>query len=167
MAASGDARYGGASETLVQDEKLLEPIRIAALEAMGAIKPASSQHVLINLIVTTKGKPTSNALAEAAVRTLPRLYDAHKQLAELMMSDAYPIACAVRRVRTLAQGEGAMRLIALAKEGKLPPALKTEATTTLYAHPDRLVRSAGRRRAAAAQDGVRAQLASTGSVVPS
>jgi putative membrane-bound dehydrogenase-like protein len=142
VAASGDARYGGLLASLAQDESVSEPIRVAAVDAIGALRPASSQHVLTHLIGSTKGKATSNLVAEAAVRSLPKLFDAHNQLIELITSDAHPLALRRQALRTLAQSQGAMRLIALAKEGKLPDVLRTEATTVLYANPDNQVRAA-------------------------
>src|SRR4029079_2548893 len=98
-----------------------------------SLRAPRGQALLDRLVGGTKGQPTSNPMAEAAVRTLPKLYDASNRLAELI--DARDVPLGVRReaLRTLAlQGGGARRILEMAKAGKLPGELKTEATTLLH-----------------------------------
>ncbi|HEV3166816.1 MAG TPA: c-type cytochrome, partial [Isosphaeraceae bacterium] len=69
----------------------------------------------------------------------PDLFDARGTLSDLITTNAYPLALRREALRTFAEGKGARRLIAMAREGKLPPELKTEATTAIYTNRDRRI----------------------------
>ncbi|HEV3162771.1 MAG TPA: PVC-type heme-binding CxxCH protein, partial [Isosphaeraceae bacterium] len=65
VAATNDARYGPMLATLAQDTHAPDDVRVAAVEAMGAIKPPQGKDILTKLIADTRGK-ASNPAAEAA-----------------------------------------------------------------------------------------------------
>jgi len=93
------------------------------------------------LIAGEKGKPNSNPAAEAAVRTLARRGEAGRILPEMITSPEYPLGLRRQALRTFAQrNNGALGVIKLAREGKLPGDLKTEATTLVSTNPDAKIR---------------------------
>jgi putative membrane-bound dehydrogenase-like protein len=141
-AATGDARYADTLLAYVADEMAPAEVRVAAVEAIGRIKHPKAQATLDELIAKAKERKSSNPAAEAAVRTLARLSDAKGRLAELVVSDEVPLGLRREALRSLAQRgqDGGMKILAIAKDGKLAADLKTEATTVLNTHPDRRVR---------------------------
>ena len=100
-AATGDGRYRASFESVAEDAKLPEDVRVAAVEALGSIK-VTPNRVLDQLIASVRGQPSSNALAEAAVRAAAKLYDSRDQLVELLTTRAYPLG--VRREALRAPG---------------------------------------------------------------
>src|SRR5262249_13630460 len=90
-AATGDPRYVNALLGYIGDAKLPEEARVAAVEAIGRLRPPQAGQVFDRLIAQSHERKSSNAAAEAAVRTLPRLGNARDRLAELMNSDDYPV----------------------------------------------------------------------------
>lgn len=140
-ASTGDRVFIPSVTTRLRDEKSSEEIRVAALEALGRLNPPDLGGLLDGLIAETKGRSHSNGRAEAAVRMLPKTGDARDRLAALLTSKDFPLGIRRESVRTLARlNGGGLRVLAIAREGKLPGDLKTEATTVANAHPDRRVR---------------------------
>jgi putative membrane-bound dehydrogenase-like protein len=145
-AATGDARYANALLGFVADVKVPDEARVAAVEAIGRLRPPEAAQVLDSLIAGSRDRKSSDDAAEAAVRTLPRLGDARDRLASLMADDNLPLGLRREALRTFAGlGDGARRLLSMAREDKLPEGLRTEATTVLHAHPDFRIREEARR----------------------
>jgi putative membrane-bound dehydrogenase-like protein len=140
-AATKDGRYGKALMEFIADTKVDEESRVAAVEAIGAIKPAKTQEFLDSLIASAKGKGTSNALADAALRTLPNVTKVDDRLAAIIGSKDYPLGLRREAVRSYARlRDGGFKVLAMAREGKLPEDLKTEAMSIVHRDTDRRVR---------------------------
>jgi putative membrane-bound dehydrogenase-like protein len=140
-AATGDARYGDRVLALSRDAKAPDEVRVAAVEALGRLKPAGVRDYLGGLVASTKGQGSSSLLAEAAVRTWPLVEDPGRRLADLISSRDHPLGLRREALRTYARlRDGGQRILAMAKDGKLPGDLKTEATTIVNTYPDRDVR---------------------------
>jgi putative membrane-bound dehydrogenase-like protein len=143
-AATGDARYRASFESVAEDAKLPEDVRVAAVEALGSIK-VTPNRVLDQLIASVRGQPSSNALAEAAVRAAAKLYDSRDQLVELLTTRDYPLGVRREALHHLAQfSDGGSRVLGLARAGKLPEDLKSQATTLVHTSQDRRVRQQAR-----------------------
>jgi putative heme-binding domain-containing protein len=135
-------RHRAPLEKLAEDPQAPVEVRIAAIEAMGAL-PRGFENVLDRLIATVRGKPSSDPIAEAAARAVGRQPGVEGRLTNLMTARDYPLGLRREALRTLARlRSGGSRVIELARAGKLPDDLKTEATTLLYAAPERRVRAA-------------------------
>src|SRR5262249_44284202 len=132
---------------VTKDAKAPEELRVAAVESLGRIKPPQVREFLDGLIGSVKGQGNSTPVADAAVRTLPQLHDAANRLSELVVARGdYPLGIRREALRSYAGlNGGAQRVLALAKDGKLPDDLKTEASTIVNTHPDRRVRDEGAR----------------------
>ena len=140
-AATREGRYADALLGFAGDASAPAEVRAAAVEALGAIKPPQANQVLDGLIASAREKGTSYPAAEAAIRTLPKLGDARDRLVELATAKDVPLGLRREALRTFAiQEGGARRVIALAKDGKLPDDLKTEASTLLLTNRDRSIR---------------------------
>jgi putative heme-binding domain-containing protein len=140
--SSQDGRYGPALMSFAKDEKASEEVRVAAIEALGRIKPPRTAEFLDNLILGLKGKGSSTSAAEAAVRTMPAVRDASAGLAAMIVGKDFPLGLRREALRTYARlGGGGLKVIALARDGKLPEDLKTEAMTLVHRDADRRVRS--------------------------
>jgi len=140
VAASRDARYDDVLESVAQDEKLPAEVRVSAVQALGEIH-GPIIHFLDHLIAATNGKPNSSPIADAAVRTVPQIYDARTRLTELITARDFPLGLRREALRALAEHQdGGQRIIDLARDGKLPDDLKTEAVTLLITHRDRQIR---------------------------
>ncbi len=140
--ATGEARYRAILEGFAQDAKLPEETRVAAVDAIGLFGIAPNP-VLEQLLASVRGKPSSNPVAEAAARAIARYPNARLRLTDLLTARDYPLGVRREALRALAQlRDGGNRVIELARAGKLSDDLKTEATTLLYASPDRRVREA-------------------------
>ena len=75
------------------------------------------------------------------MRTVPHIYDARTRLTELITARDFPLGLRREALRALAEHQdGGPRIIELARDGKLPDDLKTEAVTLLITHRDRQVR---------------------------
>ncbi|QEH32357.1 Cytochrome c [Aquisphaera giovannonii] len=134
--ASRDPRYGQALEGVALDPALPEPLRAAAVEGLATIKAPRAATLLDRLIGESKGRPNSDAIAEAAVRASARVYDATNRLRELIVARDYPLGVRREALRSLGQRDGGARAILdMAKSGSLPEDLKTEATTLLHTTP--------------------------------
>lgn len=142
VAASRDARYDDVLESIARDEKLPAEVRVASVQALGEIHGPIIRF-LDHLIASTGGKPNSSPIAEAAVRTVPHIYDARTKLIELITAREFPVGLRREALRALAEHQdGGPRIIELARAKKLPDDLKTEAVTLLITHRDRQVRDA-------------------------
>jgi putative heme-binding domain-containing protein len=132
-AATRDDRYESRLEAFSQDTALPDSLRVAAVEAIGTIGAPSGQTLLDRLIDGTKGRPNANPVNEAAVRTLTRRPDAANRLSGLIDKRDFPLGVRREALRTLILVEGgARRILDMAKAGKLPGDLTTEATTILH-----------------------------------
>ncbi|MDG3006926.1 PVC-type heme-binding CxxCH protein [Paludisphaera mucosa] len=141
-AATRDTRYRSSLEAIAVDPAQPDEVGAAAAEAIGVLG-GTPDRVLAGLIAAVKGKPESSARAEAAVRTLPKLFDARDRLFEILADRTFPAALRREALRTVARlPGGGMRLVELARGGGLPDDLKTEATTTLHGLGDPRVREA-------------------------
>ncbi|MDR3638527.1 MAG: HEAT repeat domain-containing protein [Isosphaeraceae bacterium] len=144
VAATGGARYKGSLEGLIGNARAPMEVRVAAVEAIGAIHAPEAQTLLDRLIGDTKGKSNTDPLAEAAVRTIPRLYDARHRLREIFTSRDYPPALRREALRTFArQGDGAHQVLAMARGNQIPDELKMEAASIVHNHPNRQIREEG------------------------
>ncbi len=140
VSASRDARYDDDLQLIAKDEKLPVEERVAAVEALGAIH-GPIIHFLDHLIEATHGKPNSSPIADAAVRTVPQIYDARTKLTELIIARDFPLGLRREALKALAvHQDGGQRIIELARGGKLPDDLKNEAATLLLTHQDRQIR---------------------------
>jgi len=140
VSACRDARYDDVLQAVTKDEKLPEEQRVAAVQALGEIH-GPAIHYLDSLIAATSGKPSSSPIANAAVRTIPQIYDARTKLTELVSTRDFPLGLRREALRALTeQQDGGQRILRLARDGKLPDDLKTEAVTLLITHRDRQIR---------------------------
>jgi putative membrane-bound dehydrogenase-like protein len=141
-ATTRDPHYDDVLESIARNEKIASDVRVAAVEALGEIH-GPIVRFLDQLIADASGKPSSSPVAEAAVRTIPRFYDARTKLIELVISREFPLGLRREALKALAgQQNGAQRIIELARNKRLPDDLKTEAVTLLLSHRDRQVRTA-------------------------
>jgi len=142
-AASGDARHQAALEALATSPDEPDEMAVAAIEALGGF-PSAPASVLEGLIEAVRGESDSNPRAEAAVRTLPKLGDAADSLWGIVTDQAFPSSLRREALRTAARlPGGAVRLVDLATEKKIPDDLKIEGATLLSAHADPKIRGAG------------------------
>jgi putative membrane-bound dehydrogenase-like protein len=139
-AASRDGRYQGTLEGFAQDANAPEDVRVAATEAIGSFR-ITPNRVLEQLVSSVRGKPSSNSVAEAAVRAMAQHSGARVRLTDLLTAREYPLGLRREALRSVAQlRDGGSHVIELARTGKLPEDLKNEATTLLHASPDRRLR---------------------------
>jgi putative membrane-bound dehydrogenase-like protein len=144
-AGTRDVRYRDLLEVLAQNGSVPEEVRVAAVEALGAIGTAS-RPVLDRLIETARGKSSSSAVAEAATRASARLGDAHELLTRLLCSREYPLGLRREALATLAQQKaGEERLIELARQGRISDDLKNVAGTLLNTSRKRAIREVAAR----------------------
>ncbi len=138
--ASFDGRYGPTLMGFARDEKAPEPVRLAAVEAVGRIRPPGTAEFVDALLAGAK-QGGSTPIAEAAVRALPQLRDANPQLLAMIGGADYPLGLRREALRVYARGrDGGRRVLDLAKGGKLPDDLKSEATSIVHNDPDARVR---------------------------
>ncbi|WP_165066653.1 PVC-type heme-binding CxxCH protein [Paludisphaera rhizosphaerae] len=144
-AATRDAQYRASFDAIAADPTQPDDVVAAAVEGIGTVG-GTPNLVLRDLIAERRGKPESSLRAEAAVRIMPKMFEANGRLAEILTDREYPTALRREAVRTLAQlPGGGMKLVDLARANTLPDDLKTEATTTLHASGDPRVRDAANR----------------------
>ena len=140
-AATRDVRHRPSLERLAEDATVPEEVRVAAIEGLGSF-PGGTDPVFDRLIESVKGKRSSSATAEAAIRTIARLHDVRGRLADLATSNDYPLGLRREALQTLVQlQDGGSRVLAIARAGKLPADLKTDATTWLHSDSDRRIRA--------------------------
>lgn len=140
---SGDQTVLAEINRLMDQKETPEAVKVAALQGLVQNKAPQSSKYLYAAIETSKQTKSTNELAENAVRLIPAV-EGGKALAKLesvMSSGDIPLPLRREALRTLALTvPGAKRIIDLAAQGNLPEELKTEATTTLYAHSQRNIR---------------------------
>ena len=138
---SYDSRYGPTLLGYAKDPKAADAVRLAAVEAVGRIRPAGTPEFIDALIAEAK-KKGSTPLAEAAVRALPDLPDSNNRLLAMIAGDDYPLGLRREALRVYARPRngGGRKVIELIKEQKLPDELKSEATSIAHNDPDGRVR---------------------------
>jgi putative membrane-bound dehydrogenase-like protein len=139
--ASFDARYGPTLMGFARDVKAPEAVRLAAVEAVGRVRPPGTAEFIDGLIAEAR-KGGSTPIAEAAVRTLPDLRDANPQLLAMIAGNGYPLGLRREALRVYARPRngGGRKVIELIREKKLPDDLKSEATSIAHNDADRRVR---------------------------
>jgi putative membrane-bound dehydrogenase-like protein len=140
--ASYDARYGSTLMGLARDAQLSEPIRLAAIEAVGRIRPSGTSEFIDGLIAEAR-KGGSTPIAEAAIRALPEIREANPELLAMIADNELPLGLRREALRVYARPRngGGRKVIELVKESKLPDDLKSEATAIAHNDPDGGVRS--------------------------
>ncbi len=139
----GDAAYGDKIIKIAADESAPTESRVAAIEAAARVKAKDAARLVTGLVDGAIAKNASGDAAEAAIRALPRLMDARGRLMEIVKKDDAPLGLRREALRTLAtQGDGARQLLAMAREKKIPDALKAEAAVVLRGNPDGNIRNA-------------------------
>jgi putative heme-binding domain-containing protein len=141
-AATRDGRYRALFERFALDAKLPVEARVAALEAIGSFD-VTPNRVPQQLVAAVRGKPSSDPVAEAAVRAMARHVGAQGRLTDILTARDYPLGLRREALRSLlGLLDGGDRVIELARAGKLPEDLKGDATALLYASSMRGVREA-------------------------
>lgn len=136
-ASTGDSSYAEAIMNFVKQDDASNPVRIAAVEALGRLKASGSRPILEAMIERSRQSGSSDPVAEAALRTLPELGMDRGQLVVIVANKDYPLGLRREALRAATmQSETARNLLALAEQGELPDDLKSEATMLLNAHPD-------------------------------
>ena len=136
-AATHEGRYAATLLGFAREAKAPAEVRVAAIEALGTIRPPQARETLDALIAEARAAGHSNPAAEAAVRTLPKLGDARERLAGMLASADLPLGLRREALRGYTrQDGGAGAVLAMAREGKLASDLRTEASTLLMGHPD-------------------------------
>jgi putative membrane-bound dehydrogenase-like protein len=140
VTATRNRRYQNALKNLAEDMKSPEETRIAAIEGLGSF-PAYSEETLERLIQSVRGKPSSNLVADAAVRTIARMKNEGKRLIALVSAPDYPLGLRRESLRSLARlRDGGRQILDLASAGKIPADLKNDATTLVHTDSDRWTR---------------------------
>jgi putative membrane-bound dehydrogenase-like protein len=138
--ASRDGRYRGTLESFAEDDMAPEEVRVAAVEAIGSFR-ITPNRVLEQLVSAVRGKPSSNSVAEAAVRAMAQHSGAQGRLTDILTGREFPLGLRREALRSVAQlRDGGSHIIELARSRKLPDDLKNDATTLLYTSPDRRLR---------------------------
>ena len=118
-------------------------LRVAAVEALGRLKPPQVRELLERPDHRGQGEGTVQPPGRSRRAALPRLEDASRRLPELIVAANYPLGLRRAALRTFIQSSrgGGRRILEMAGAGTLPADLKTEATTALNNHPDRNIRN--------------------------
>ena len=124
------------------DEGQTEEVRVAAIEAVGRIRPPKTAEFLDGVIARATTSGVSTPLAEAAIRAWPEVRNANPQLLAMIAASDTPLGLRREALRTYARPKngGGRRILELAKSGKLPDDLKSEATALVHNDPDGTVR---------------------------
>ncbi len=140
--ASLDGRYGATLMGFARDLKAPEPVRLAAVEALGPIRPPGTAEFVDGLIAEAR-KGGSTPLAEAAVRALPEFPESNPRLLAMVAGNDYPLGLRREALRVYARPRngGGRKVLDLIGDGKLPDDLKSEATSIAHNDPDARVRS--------------------------
>jgi putative membrane-bound dehydrogenase-like protein len=139
--ATGEARYAPGLMALAVDADAPAEARAAAVEAVAALKAPESGGLVDRLIDEARAKRAASPAAESAVRALPALGAAPERLRDLMTEEDLPLSLRREALRGFIQRrEGAEALLAMARDGALSSALRTEAATALRSHADRGIR---------------------------
>jgi putative heme-binding domain-containing protein len=135
-----DGRYRETLKNLAEDSKAPDEERVAAVEGLGSLKGNPDQ-TLDRLIESVRGKPSSNPVAEAAVRTIARIKNERTRLVALLTAADYPLGLRREALRTLARvRDGSAQILKMAGADELPADLKNDATTLLHTDPERRIR---------------------------
>ena len=136
--AAYDARYGPALMKFAQDEKETEEVRVAAIEAIGRIRPPKTAEVLDALIAAAIAKGQSTPLAQAAIRALPDVRPSNPALLAWISATDTPLGLRREALRVYARPKngGGRRIIELVKSEKLPDELRSEATALVHNDTD-------------------------------
>ena len=138
--ATRDRRYQKRLKSLAEDSKNPEETRVAAVEGLGSF-PDLSEETLEQLIQSVRGRPSSNSVADAAVRTIAGMKGEEKRLIALVSAPDYPLGVRRESLRSLAQlRDGGRQILDLASAGKLPADLKNDATTLVHTDSNRRIR---------------------------
>ncbi len=133
--STGDARYAPAILAFAKRETTPEEIRVAAIDALSVLDSVKTRPYLDELIEASRGK-ASTPIAVAAVRALPRYADGEKLLS-LIDTAAFPLGIRREALRAYSTfRDGGMKVIDLAKAGKLPADLKSEAMSIVHHYPN-------------------------------
>jgi len=140
--ASYDARYRSTLMNFAADAAQPEDVRVAAVEAIGRVRPPKTAEFLDSLIAEAKAKGNSTPLAQAAVRALPEARDANNQLLAMIGGGDYPLGLRREALRAYSRPKngGGRRVLELIKAGKLPDDLKGEATAIAHNDANAFVR---------------------------
>jgi putative membrane-bound dehydrogenase-like protein len=138
-AATGEARYVPAILGILRGEANPIEARVAAVEALARLKAPEAKPTLAGLIAEAVRQGASDPLAQAAVRSLPRLDDTGR-LPQLITDTDTPLGLRREAMRSLITAGGGKAVLDLAETGQLPEELKSEATISLNSIPDRGLR---------------------------
>ena len=94
-AATGEGRYRTTLEGFARDTKLPVEERVAAIEGIGSFD-ITPNRVPEQLVAAVRGKPSSDPVAEAAVRAMARHSGARGRLTDLLTARDYPARPATR-----------------------------------------------------------------------
>jgi putative membrane-bound dehydrogenase-like protein len=137
----GDGRYRATIESLADDATLPEETRAEAVEALGSLSKTPDP-LFDRLISSVRGKRSSTALAEAAVRAIARSNGSSDRLAALMTAADYPLGLRREALKNVVQKRGGhARVVVLLREKKFPEDLKSQAAALLYTARDPGIRS--------------------------
>jgi len=141
--ASYDARYGSTLMGFAQDEKQAEEVRVAAIEAVGRIRPPKTAEFLDGVVAAAVAKGLSTPLAQAAIRALPDVRNANPRLLGMIAATDTPLGLRREALRTYARPKngGGRRILELVRVGKLPDDLKSEATSIVHNDSDGTIRA--------------------------
>lgn len=138
-AATGDTRYVPAVLAILRDGSAPAEARVAAVEALARLKAPEARPTLEGLIAEAVRQGGTDPLAQAAVRSLPRLGETGK-LPPLVTAPETPLGLRREAMRTLIASGGGPAILDLAEKGQLPDELKSEATISLNSVSDRGLR---------------------------
>jgi putative membrane-bound dehydrogenase-like protein len=125
-------------------KNVAEPVKIAVLEGLVANKAPMAAARINAVLESAMAAKKSSELDETAVRLVPAIEGGESTTLQVMIGNpGFPLPMRRQAVRSLVTTvPGARAVIRMAVENKLPGDLKTEATTALYAHPNREIREA-------------------------
>ncbi len=140
--AAYDSRYGATLMKFATDSKETEDVRIAAIEAVGRIRPPKTADFLDKVIADAIAQGASTPLAQAAIRALPDVRPSNPQLLGWISGSDTPLGLRREALRVYARPKngGGRRVLELVKNDKLPDELKSEATALVHNDPDGTIR---------------------------
>jgi putative heme-binding domain-containing protein len=144
--ATRNSRYLDRFKSIASSPKESEDVRIAAIDALAAVRTPTRRKFLDGLVAESRGKSGPNPVAEAAIRALAKTQISRNDLSAVMLGKDYPLGVRREALRTLVSlKDGGKALLSIVDEKRLPDELKTEATTVLHSSNDRSIREeAGR-----------------------
>jgi putative membrane-bound dehydrogenase-like protein len=140
-AATGDRRFADHVLASIDAADAPMEVRIAGVEALGRLRPPQARQMLEAIVERARSAKSSDPLAEAALRTLTDVGVERGRMIELLAQADLPLGLRREALAEALQEEGtAHRVIQLAKEGKLPADLKSDAAAGLSSHPSHWLR---------------------------